>query len=78
VRFIHPVSKTADKCVFCLNTNLKAGKQPACVASCPKKGLAFGNLDVPIVVISRLLLQKFTYRYVLALGKNPKVYCVPF
>ncbi|MDI8107057.1 hypothetical protein MJN85_32400, partial [Salmonella enterica subsp. enterica serovar Anatum] len=42
-----PVSKTADKCDFCRKTNLKAGKQPACVESCPTKALTFGNLDDP-------------------------------
>ncbi|MEA7515281.1 cytochrome c nitrite reductase Fe-S protein, partial [Salmonella enterica subsp. enterica serovar Virginia] len=66
VRFIHPVSKTADKCDFCRKTNLKAGKQPACVESCPTKALTFG------------LRQKTTYRYKLALGTKPKVYRVPF
>lgn len=78
VRFIHPVSKTADKCDFCRKTNLKAGKQPACVESCPTKALTFGNLDDPNSDISRLLQQKTTYRYKLALGTKPKVYRVPF
>ncbi|EAA8740156.1 cytochrome c nitrite reductase Fe-S protein [Salmonella enterica] len=78
VRFIHPVSKTADKCDFCRKTNLKAGKQPACVESCPTKALTFGNLDDPNSDISRLLRQKTTYRYKLALGTKPKVYRVPF
>lgn len=78
VRFIHPLSKTADKCDFCRKTNLKAGKQPACVESCPTKALTFGNLDDPNSDISRLLQQKTTYRYKLALGTKPKVYRVPF
>ncbi|HAS2015539.1 TPA: cytochrome c nitrite reductase Fe-S protein, partial [Salmonella enterica subsp. enterica serovar 4,[5],12:i:-] len=58
--------------------NLKAGKQPACVESCPTKALTFGNLDDPNSDISRLLRQKTTYRYKLALGTKPKVYRVPF
>ncbi|XNM84637.1 4Fe-4S binding protein [Escherichia coli] len=28
VRFIHPVTKTADKCDFCRKTNLQAGSRP--------------------------------------------------
>ncbi|EFT7074597.1 4Fe-4S dicluster domain-containing protein [Salmonella enterica] len=49
-----------------------------CVESCPTKALTFGNLDDPNSDISRLLRQKTTYRYKLALGTKPKVYRVPF
>ncbi|MGL5610703.1 MAG: 4Fe-4S dicluster domain-containing protein, partial [Aeromonas veronii] len=37
VRFINPVTRVADKCDFCRKTNLAAGKEPACVESCPTK-----------------------------------------
>ncbi|WP_117256900.1 4Fe-4S dicluster domain-containing protein, partial [Klebsiella pneumoniae] len=63
VRFIHPVTKTADKCDFCRKTHLQAGKLPACVEACPTKALTFGNLDDPNSEISQLLRQKPTYRY---------------
>ncbi len=76
--FIHPVTKTADKCDFCRKTNLQAGKLPACVEACPTKALTFGNLDDPNSEISQLLRQKPTYRYKLALGTKPKLYRVPF
>ncbi|MDO1752411.1 cytochrome c nitrite reductase Fe-S protein, partial [Escherichia coli] len=72
VRFIHPVNKTADKCDFCRKTNLKKGKQPACVEACPTKALDFGNLDDPNSDISLMLRQKTTYRYKIALGTRPK------
>ncbi|EDM8959983.1 4Fe-4S dicluster domain-containing protein [Salmonella enterica] len=49
-----------------------------CVDVCPTKALTFGNLDDPNSDISRLLRQKTTYRYKLALGTKPKVYRVPF
>ncbi|HBO21655.1 cytochrome c nitrite reductase Fe-S protein [Providencia sp.] len=78
VRFIHPVNKTADKCDFCRKTNLKKGKQPACVESCPTKALIFGNLDDPQSDVSKMLGQKPTYRFKIALGTRPKVYRVPF
>jgi protein NrfC len=78
VRFIHPVTKTVDKCDFCRKTNLQAGKLPACVEACPTKALTFGNLDDPNSEISKLLRQKPTYRYKLALGTKPKLYRVPF
>lgn len=70
MRFIHPVTKTADKCDFCRKTHLQAGKLPACVEACPTKALTFGNLDDPNSEISQLLRQKPTYRYKLALGAN--------
>ncbi|WP_127956925.1 cytochrome c nitrite reductase Fe-S protein [Serratia microhaemolytica] len=78
VRFIHPVNKTADKCDFCRKTNLRQGKLPACVLSCPTQALTFGNLDDPNSDISRLLRKTTTYRYKIALGTRPKVYRVPF
>nr|MCX3323011.1 4Fe-4S dicluster domain-containing protein [Bacillus paranthracis] len=61
VRFIHPDTKTADKCDSCRKTNLQAGKLPACVEACPAKALTFGNLDDPNSENSQLLRQKPTY-----------------
>ncbi|WP_145514586.1 cytochrome c nitrite reductase Fe-S protein [Yersinia massiliensis] len=78
VRFIHPVTKTADKCDFCRKTNLKQGKQPACVLSCPTKALVFGNLDDPNSELVKLLHQRTIYRAKLHLGTQPKLYRVPF
>lgn len=78
VRFIHPVSKTPDKCDFCRKTNLKEGKLPACVLSCPTKALTFGNLDDPGSEINQLLVSKPVYRVKVSLGTDPKVYRVPF
>jgi protein NrfC len=42
-------------------TNLAAGKEPACVESCPTKAL----------------VKETTYRYKQALGTSPKMYRVP-
>ena len=78
VRFIHPESRTADKCDFCRKTRLREGGLPACVESCPTQALTFGNLDDPQSDISRLIAGQSTYRYKLALGTLPKMYRVPF
>lgn len=78
VRFIHPVTKTADKCDFCRKTNLSQGKLPACVLACPTKALTFGNLDDPNSELARLLHQRPVYRAKLHLGTLPKLYRVPF
>ena len=77
VRFINPVTKVADKCDFCRKTNLAAGKEPACVESCPTKALVFGNLDDPDSPIAKRLVKETTYRYKQGLGTSPKMYRVP-
>jgi Fe-S-cluster-containing dehydrogenase component len=41
-RYINPQGY-ADKCTFCVH-RVKAGKEPACVASCPTQALRFGDL----------------------------------
>lgn len=32
-----------EKCIFCYDTRLKFGKQPACVEACPQEALVFGR-----------------------------------
>ncbi|MGL4195510.1 MAG: 4Fe-4S dicluster domain-containing protein, partial [Edwardsiella piscicida] len=73
-----PQTRTADKCDFCRKTNLKAGKEPACVLACPTQALTFGDLDDPASAVSRLLREQPSYRYKLALGTRPKLYRIPF
>ncbi|PWC14006.1 4Fe-4S dicluster domain-containing protein [Brenneria corticis] len=77
VRFINPVSKTADKCNFCRETNLAAGKQPACVEICPTKALVFGDLNDPESDISKMIKSNSTYRSKVYLGTEPQLYRVP-
>lgn len=78
VRFIHPVKKSADKCNFCRDTNLAAGKQPACVESCPTQALTFGDLNDPTSLVSQKIRQNETYRTKVALGTDPNLYHIPF
>ena len=76
VRFINPETRTADKCDFCQQTQLKQGLAPACVLACPTKALTFGNLKDPDSDLIRLLKSKPTYRSKVDLGTRPKLFHV--
>lgn len=76
VRFINPVSLTADKCNFCRDSELAQGRLPACVQICPMKALTFGNLNDPDSAISQAIRSKVVYRSKLYLGTGPNVYRV--
>jgi Fe-S-cluster-containing dehydrogenase component len=43
-RFLHPVTRVADKCTFCYHRILK-GLLPACVEACPTQARVFGDLE---------------------------------
>lgn len=77
VRYINPVTLTADKCNFCRNTNLAQGKLPACVEACPTKALLFGDLNDPNSTISIAIKTSVTYRSKVALGTEPNLYRIP-
>ncbi|MDY4350138.1 4Fe-4S dicluster domain-containing protein [Pectobacterium brasiliense] len=77
VRFINPVTKTADKCNFCRETNLADGKQPACVEICPTKALVFGDLNDPESNIAKMIASNATYRSKVYLGTEPQLYRMP-
>ncbi|WP_375750103.1 cytochrome c nitrite reductase Fe-S protein [Vibrio sp. HN007] len=77
VRFFHPIEGSADKCNFCRDTNLAAGKLPGCVEACPTKALTFGDLNDPESKINAVLKDKVVYRDKAYLGTNPKLYKVP-
>ena len=74
IRFINPVTHAADKCDFCRETNLREGKQPACVAACPTGALMFGNLDDPNSSIGQALAVRPVYRAKEDLGTHPKLF----
>ena len=76
--FIHPVHRTADKCNFCRDTNLAAGKQPACVEACPTKALTFGDMNDPSSAVSRKVKENPVYRTKVELGTQPNLYHIPF
>ena len=76
VRFFHPETGSADRCNFCRDTNLKAGKLPACVLSCPTNALVFGDLNDPNSEINKVIASNAVYREKVELGVSPKLYKV--
>jgi len=46
-RYIHPTTKTADKCTLCYH-RITRGLKPACVEICPTQSRIFGDLKNPV------------------------------
>lgn len=56
-------SPRIQKCVFCYDTRLKYGRQPACVEACPQEALVFGRRD-ELIKIGRRRIEANPGRYV--------------
>lgn len=50
------------KCIFCYDTRLKYGKEPACVEACPQDALIFGK-RADLIKIGRRRIEENQYRY---------------
>ncbi len=74
-RYIDPISRTADKCTFCVE-RIDAGLLPACVTTCTGRARVFGDLNDPSSEVSRLLAENpYTRRHV-EYGTDPQVYYI--
>lgn len=62
-----------EKCNFCVE-RLAVGKPPACVAACPEKALAFGDLEAPDSAVRRAIAGRTVLRRKPELGTEPQVY----
>lgn len=62
-RFRHPERRVVDKCDFCIG-RVKAGKEPACVETCPTRARVFGDLSDPTSRVAHLVAEKKTVRVV--------------
>ncbi len=72
-RYLHPTTKTADKCTFCYHRVVK-GLLPACVEVCPTQARIFGDLKSKASQLVRF--ERMNKIHVLKphLNTEPKVY----
>jgi Fe-S-cluster-containing dehydrogenase component len=72
-RYLHPVTRTAEKCTFCYHRIVK-GLDPACVEACPTQARIFGEIRKkasPLVRFLRMHKIRVLKPY---LNTEPKVY----
>jgi tetrathionate reductase subunit B len=72
-RYLHPKTKTADKCTFCYHRVVK-GLQPACVEVCPTQARVFGDLRSKASRLIRFTRMNKISVLKPSLNTEPKVY----
>ena len=77
VRYIDKVTHSAQSCNFCVDTNLKDEKEPACVEACRYEAIVFGDLNDENSHISKLLAVKDSIRLRAELGTKPSLRYIP-
>lgn len=71
-RYMHPVTKTADKCTFCYH-RIERGLLPACVEVCPTQARVFGDLKSAASPLSRMRRMESIHVLKPSLNTDPKV-----
>ena len=74
-RFPNTDLGVADKCDFCTH-RVRAGREPACVDTCPSRARVFGDLNDPESEVSKLIAQNRTRRVKVEAGTDPKIYYI--
>jgi Fe-S-cluster-containing dehydrogenase component len=72
-RYLHPQTKTADKCTFCYHRVVK-GLLPACVEVCPTQARIFGDLRSRASELVRFHRMNKIHVLKPYLNTEPKVY----
>jgi Fe-S-cluster-containing dehydrogenase component len=76
-RYLHPETRTADKCTFCYHRITK-GLLPACVEVCPTGARVFGDLSSKASRLVRFRRLMKTNVLKPALNTKPKVFYAQF
>jgi len=71
-RYVRPEGYV-DKCTFCFH-RVEKGELPACVAACPTKSLAFGDINDPRSEVAQLLRSNAHRVLKPEAGTSPNVY----
>lgn len=72
-RFLHPVTRTAEKCTFCYH-RIVDGKLPACVEACPTQARVFGEIKKKASPLVRFMRMNKIAVLKPALNTEPKVF----
>jgi len=72
-RYLHPVTRTADKCTFCYH-RIAQDLLPACVEVCPTQARIFGDLNSGASPLARFRRMNKIHVLKPALNTEPKVY----
>jgi Fe-S-cluster-containing dehydrogenase component len=72
-RFLHPETRTAEKCTFCYH-RIRQGLQPACVEACPTDARVFGEVGHRNSPLARFVRFNKTQTLKAHLNTEPKVY----
>jgi tetrathionate reductase subunit B len=72
-RYLHPTSRTADKCTFCYHRVVR-GLLPACVEACPTQARIFGDLKSKASRLVRFRRMNKIHVLKPDLNTEPKVY----
>jgi tetrathionate reductase subunit B len=73
VRYLHPVTRVADKCNFCYH-RLVRGLLPACVEVCPTQARLFGDMKSVASPLGRFIRMNKIHVLKPSLNTDPKVY----
>jgi len=72
-RYLHPITKTAEKCTFCYHRIIK-GLKPVCVEICPTQARVFGEIKKKASPLMRFKRMNKISVLKPALNTEPKVF----
>lgn len=75
IRFLNPITGTADKCDFCIH-RVEKGIAPSCVNTCTGRARIFGDLNDPTSEISQLVASHPVTVLRESMGTEPNVYYI--
>jgi tetrathionate reductase subunit B len=72
-RYFNPETRVVDKCTLCAH-RVDAGREPACVETCPARVRAIGDLAAPESNLRRILARRRSATKNPQTGNDPQIY----